>query len=103
MTLADYGDFGAVGAGVLMVVLAIPLAIYGLCCLLIPYYIYRISADSTESLKALRRIELLLKPAPVVKEVSKPVEALSEETVRQPLSKRYKVDAKPEEPGWFKL
>lgn len=59
--------------------------------------------EDMKSYATLLRIEQLLKPAPVIKELSKPLEALPEETVRQPFSNPSKVDAKPEEPGWFKL
>ena len=73
---------------------AILLIIYGVICLLVPICIYAVMKNTRLSKEALQRIEQLLEPPPVNKEVqvNKPVKALTEQ----------KVDAKPKEPGWFK-
>jgi hypothetical protein len=92
MTLADYGNYGAIGESVELV-LAIPLALYGIFCLFVPYFIYRILENSAAIRRTLRRLEELLKPPVVSNEVSAPVEALPAKTGRQPFSNPYRVDA----------
>ena len=78
-------------AALVQFVVAILLIIYGVICLLVPICIYAIMKSTRLSKEALQRIEQLLEPAPVKKEVqvNKPVKALTE----------HKVDAKPKKPG----
>jgi hypothetical protein len=92
MILADSSSEAAGGMGVLVLIaMWLAILVYGVICLLVPFWIYRIMENSTQSYETLRRIEQLLKPAPV--EASKPA-----------VDSKPAVEIRPkEEPGWFKL